>query len=259
MQRSRQSMSPVPPPNAAAPEGPDPYATRWSLILRARPGGPDWEEAIGQLLARYHPAIDGFFRESLKNLDYGDAAASFESLKLPPLVRDANQSKGRFRSLLWTALTRHRDDYLRKVYAGKRGGGVQNVQLDATVAESASVPDDAGGAIHEHFDLSFARATFQGAVDSLREDWIRKGKPENEFDLLVGVDADRPADEVAAKLGIKSGAARTQRSRLLDKLREAFFREVSDMVGSANAQEEATYLIKLLTRYGFRGSSGGEG
>jgi DNA-directed RNA polymerase specialized sigma24 family protein len=96
--------------------------THWSLVRRA--GTSDAaarQEALALLLARYQPALHSYLRvvRQMSDADADDLVQAFIADRMlgHELLRRADQSRGRFRTLLLTSLNNYAIDRLR---AGRR-------------------------------------------------------------------------------------------------------------------------------------------
>src|SRR5262249_35339963 len=107
--------------------------THWSVVVAA--GGsesPEGAEALQRLLQRYWPPIYTFIRrrghrpEEAQDLPQEFFARFLESGSL----KTADKAKGKFRTLLLTAVTRFLAKEWERARAQKRGGGVLPFSLE---------------------------------------------------------------------------------------------------------------------------------
>jgi hypothetical protein len=133
-------------------------STHWSMIGRACDGREATRrEALNQLLTRYWPALKAHLvvKKHIDSNEADDLVQGFIENKI--LERDlmavADATRGRFRSLLATALDNYVASQMRMRGAAKREAE-RAVSLDQEAYEQMAV---AAGPLHDVFDVAWAR------------------------------------------------------------------------------------------------------
>lgn len=159
--------------------------TIWSLVRRADDEqsvvrGP----ALDDLLRRYAPAMTAHLvrRKRVPPDRADDLVQGFIADKVleKRLVGTADPDRGRFRTLLLTALDRYAVSTYRAASAQKRGGG--NVASLEALGAPAAGPDGPADA----FDVDWARGVLDQALTRMRSHCTQSGR-----DDLWGVFCDR--------------------------------------------------------------------
>lgn len=191
--------------------GPERFpVTPWSAILRTtRQDAPVRREALQKLLAGYWRPIYAYVRRKWgkSNEDAKDLTQAFiANLLEKDLFGAADRDRGRFRSLLRTAL----ENFLRNQYAESqaraRGGGQKIVSLDLAMKEESEIQIPDGVAPEDLYRSEWVRTLFSHAVDSLRQQYAAEGKAAymKVFERYQLADADEVSYEsVAKELGLK--------------------------------------------------------
>ncbi len=162
----------------------------------------------------------------------------------------ADQTRGRFRSFLLAAFGNFLANEWDRQRARKRGGGRLIVPLDQAAGETllAHEPEDRETP-ERIFDRRWALDLIDRALDRLREEYLRAGKPEL-FDLLKpGLAGDRGTSyaEVARTLGMSEGAVKTAVHRLRARCADLIRAEVAETVsGPAEIDDELAHLFAAL-------------
>jgi RNA polymerase sigma-70 factor (ECF subfamily) len=149
--------------------------TLWTLVLEAGDGDDHVAHAaLGELLQRYMPAMRGYLmrRWRMREEDANDILQGFISDKVleKKLVSKADRARGKFRSLLLTALKRYVIEQRRKAKAAKRDGGPQ-LPLD----EAMDSPAERDGQ-DEAFDIEWAQALVRQAVARMEKECSASGR-----------------------------------------------------------------------------------
>jgi len=122
--------------------------TNWSLIYQAaQTGSPGSVEAWEQLARRYWPAIYAYIRKSGRGVDVAaDLTQGFvcEVMMGRHLLESADPERGRFRTLLLTALKNYLVEQHRRATRRKRAPyGKRVLELDGPDSVMVQVPTDA--------------------------------------------------------------------------------------------------------------------
>lgn len=215
--------------------------THWSVIAASRDhADPRWRERIEQLARLYWKPIYRHLRIrwGMSNEEAKDATQDFFGEMLEgKYLREAAESRGRFRSFVKVCL----DNAVRQMKrAGgrlKRGGGVAIVPLDAG-GEGAPEPAAPGEPPEASLDREWRRALVAEAVKRLQAEYEGEGRA-GWFEVFRRVDlaeAGRPTyRDVAAALGVRE----TDVDNRLSHARKRLFEFVRDIVAESVADEEA--------------------
>lgn len=88
--------------------------TSWTVIRNAHLTGPVGQEAMGQLIGRYHDAVERYLRLKLRDQNLADEVfQEFWTKLLTHKLAGADNTKGRFRDYLRTVLHRLIIDHFR--------------------------------------------------------------------------------------------------------------------------------------------------
>lgn len=171
------------------------------------------------------------------------------------LLKLADPSRGRFRSLLLKSLKNFLADASEKRHAQKRGGKLNFVSWDDWMAEAPSqlsipVQTLENLSPEKVFDLRWAATIVERALRRLREECESRGR-RRLFDLIsCYLTADR-AEISYASIAQKLGASEAEVKRLLHRMRQRYRdllrAEVTQTVGpSGDVDEEIRYLCLAL-------------
>ncbi len=231
-------------------------ATHWSVVLTAgRSDTQRGREALETLCRAYWQPLYAYVRRAGQSpADAEDLTQAFfvHLLEHKWLAR-ADQSKGRFRSFLLTALKRFLADEWDHRRARKRGGGIQFVSLDdhdTRERQIQAVLID-GGTPEQAFEQQWARTVLQTVLDSLGEEYRKAGKAELFAALKVALTQGRAAVDysgLAQRLQMSEGGLRVAVHRLRRRYREILRWEVARTVSKAeDIDAELRYLFQVLT------------
>lgn len=163
--------------------------------------------------------------------------------------------RGRFRSLLLTALKNFATDTYRATKASKRGGHIEQVPLDTTLAEEQwHMEAGAAASPDQTYDRAWAAATLAAAGSRLRAEYERASKLPL-FDALwpriSGTGGAAGNEEVGQALGLSPGAVATAATRLRERYAEAIRAEIAQCVETeAEIDEEIRHLLGLFSQAG---------
>ena len=234
--------------------------TRWSLILSSVDGeGEEGKacEALAQLCRIYWRPVFAFVRRRGSKLeDAQDLTQDFFLMILKgDLLRRANADRGRFRSLLLTALKNFLIDSHAKAHARKRGGDVQFVSWDEWTAEAPSrlaLPATAleNWPAERIFDVRWAATVAEQALRRLQEECESRGR-RRVFDVLSAALTAEREDICYEKLGRELAVGTAEIKRLLHQLRQRYRQllrvEVAETVEKpGEVDAELHYLVTAL-------------
>ena len=234
--------------------------TRWSLILSSLKGDSDKDkagEALAQLCRIYWRPIFAFVcRKGHSIPDAQDLTQDFFLMVLKgDLLRQADRSRGRFRSLLLTALQNFLIDAFAKQSAQKRGGEMQFVSWDDWMAEAPSRLSIPAAVIEKWpaemiFDVRWAATVAERALRRLGEECESHGR-RRVFDALSGsLAADREDisyEALAQGLGVETAAIKRLLHQMRLRYRQLLREEVAETIENpTDIDDELRYLCSAL-------------
>lgn len=204
--------------------------TRWSLIEEARTDAGAARPALEQLCRDYRPPVLAFVRRhGHQESDAEDLTQEFFTGFLERgWYAEARPERGRFRTLMLTALRNFMLDVGARQRALKRGGGAAHSDIDELTVASADSPERA-------FTQAWLGVVFGRARSRLKEECARSGKGEQFEQLWACIDgrADSgDADALARELGLRRNTLAVQLHRLRGRLRQFIRLELAATVGS---------------------------
>ena len=234
--------------------------THWSVVLHAHPAraGAKGGDALAELCRTYWRPIFAFIcRRGYPTNDAQDLTQDFFVVVLEGnLLKLADPSRGRFRSLLLKSLQNFLADAAEKRGAAKRGGKFDFISWDDWMAEAPSqlcVPRRTVENLppEKIFDMRWAATIVERALRRLREECEARGR-RRLFDLIsCYLTADR-ADISYADIAQKLNVPETQVKRLLYRLRQRYRDLLRDEVAQTvespeDVDEEIRYLCAALS------------
>lgn len=227
--------------------------TRWSLVVAAGNGAS--ADALEELCRIYWFPIYAVIRKSGKSTeDASDLAQGFFAKLLEKRWLDiADESQGRFRTFLLTALKRYLINEWRREHTVKRGGGREIVPLDADLAERLYAPEgEQSRTPDELFDRRWALAMLDAAMSRLEEEYQKADRMREYQHLVPSLTAGRGETDYAALAGAldtTEGAARVAIHRLRKRFRVMVREEVARTVTrDEDIDSEMAALMGALAR-----------
>ena len=171
-------------------------------------------------------------------------------------LQHADESRGRFRSLLLKSLQNFLSHAREKNRARKRGGDVQFVSWDDWMAEAPSELSISPQTLEtlppeRLFDLRWAATVVEHALRRLREECEAKGRRRLFDALRVYLTAERPDTsyaELATSLGVAETIIKKQLHNLRERYRWLLRDEVAHTVADpADVDAEIRYLCATLS------------
>lgn len=234
-------------------------STHWSLVQEAgHEIGDIQRRALGRVLSQYlHPMawhVRAKFGVDLHQSE--DLVQGFIVHKVleGELIQSASQAKGRFRTLLLTALDRYAIDQYRNAESREGSGERRPLGEAAEASSSASDPAD-------FFDILWARQVLVDAVAQMQDHCISNARPDL-WEVFQGRvlaatlegGAVVPYAELAARLGWATPA---QGSNVLVTANRMFARVLRATVGRyelapEDVEREIDSLHEILSRGGAR-------
>jgi RNA polymerase sigma-70 factor (ECF subfamily) len=235
--------------------------TRWSIVLSCADSETDEAKAhaaLAELCKIYWRPVFAFIcRQGHSIPDAQDLTQEFFGRVIKGrLIQSADRNRGRFRSLLLTALKRFLHDEGDKRHAHKRGGDLRFVSWDDWMTEAPShlsIPEQESNnwSPERIFDVRWAATVVERALRRLGDECEKHGR-RRVFDVLSScLTADR--EEVsyatfARILGLQETAVKNLVHRLRDRYRTLLREEVAETVGGVNEiDDELRYLCAVLS------------
>ena len=240
---------------SAAPNAGRFEPTRWSIVIAAGGGAADEPRAHRALehlcTAYWYPLYAFVRRQGHSPHDAQDLTQEFFARLLARnFLGDADPAKGRFRSFLLGALKHFLSDEWDRARAQKRGGGQQPLSLDATSAETRYKLEPADESSAEKiYERRWALALLHQVLKRLRDEFTRNDKEHVFEELKSALTGGKVAyAEIAARLDLKEGAARTAIHRLRTRYRDLLRAEIAETVASPeDVDAEMQHLFAALS------------
>ena len=234
--------------------------TRWSLVLAGANADGDAAksaEALAELCRTYwRPVFSYVYRQGYSPDDAQDITQDFFLMILKTnWLEQADQSRGRFRSLLLKSVQNFLHNVGDTKQTLKRGGGIEFVRWDAWMAEAPSQISISPGALdslppERLFDLRWAATVVDQALRRLREECEGKGRLrlfEGLRDYLAAEHADISYANLAVSLGIAETVVKKQLYNLRQRYRWLLRDEVAHTVANpADVDDEIRHLCAAL-------------
>jgi DNA-directed RNA polymerase specialized sigma24 family protein len=231
--------------------------TRWTVVQAAgRRSTPQSERAMEEICQTYWFPLYAYVRRRGHSKENAEDLTQefFRQLLEHRWIENADRTKGKLRAFLITALKRFMAKEWRKASAGKRGGGVPCLSMDADLAESryASSLNTPHLDAEVLFDRQWAMTVLEQTLQRLESEQIDAGKGESYAVLKNTLALNRAAidyAQIAKGLKVANGAARTATHRLRKRFRELYREEIaSTLPPDADLDEEARYLAESLAK-----------
>ena len=231
--------------------------TQWSLLAEAgRTGGAHAEAAMNELCRRYWLPVYRFLcQRGYPESEAEDLTQDFMFQMLESAVwRRVDPARGRFRSFLLGALIRFLHDERTRRGAGKRGGGVSAVSLDAPFEAGGEPPQLAGPHLTEdiirRFDRVWAVTLLAAAIERVRAQYSAAGRAHVFSRLkpfLPSAQSTPSYDEAAAALSLSLSGLKSEVFRLRQAVRIALRTEVAQTVSAPHEIDaELSWLRRIL-------------
>ena len=228
--------------------------THWSVVLKAgRADTTHAREALAKLCQTYwYPLYAYVRRRGNSPHDAQDLTQGFfERLLAGGWVNDADQTRGRFRTFLLTAMSRFLSGEWDKQRAQKRGGNVIHLplQLDTGETRYGHEPVD-NSTPEQYFERRWALTLLDAVLHRLQAEYEREGRGDLFAELrstLVGGREHQPYAALSAKLEMNEGAVKVAAHRLRKRYRHLLREEIAEtMAESEDVDEELRHLFAVL-------------
>lgn len=238
--RSDTSASPFPP-------------TRWTVILTAQGKGDEAHLALNALCGLYWQPVYAFVRRKGNSpADAEDLTQGFfTELLSRGSLENVAEEKGRLRTFLLKAVTRHMINEHEKASAAKRGGGQSLLSLDFESAESNYHLEPGHSVTPElEFERQWALQILDIALAEARADAETNGRSALFDDLkgIISLDATlTPYEEIAARHSLTEGAVKAAAHRLRQRFRAALRQAISQTVFTEEEiDDEIRHLFEVF-------------
>lgn len=227
--------------------------TRWTVIVAAQGRGAEAKLALNDLCGLYWQPVYVFLRRKGNSpADAEDLTQGFfaELLSRGSLDTVAEE-KGRLRTFLLKAVTRHMIHEHEKSSAAKRGGGQSLLSLDFESAEH-NYHLEPGHAITPEleFERQWALQMLDIALAEARGEAESNGRSALFEDLkgIISLDATlSPYDEIAVRHGLTEGAVKAAAHRLRQGFRMALRRAIAQTVSTEEEiDDEIRHLFEVF-------------
>ena len=227
--------------------------TRWTVIVAAQGRGAEARLALNDLCGLYWQPVYAFLRRKGNSpADSEDLTQGFfaELLSRGSLETVAEE-KGRLRTFLLKAVTRHMINEHEKSSAAKRGGGQALLSLDFESAENNYHIEPGHSITPElEFERQWALQMLEIALAEARSDAESNGRSALFEDLkgLISLDSTMAAyDEIAARHGLTEGAVKAAAHRLRQGFRASLRRAIAQTVSTEEEiEDEIRHLFEVF-------------
>lgn len=224
--------------------------THWSLIAAA---SADSRAAMEELCSAYwFPLHSHLVRLGFDNHETDDLIQAFFVRLLDKRLLDfADQSRGRFRTFLLTALRRFVVNEWKHEHRLKRGGTNRHVPLDPEFGDGMTASGIARDMTPDRvFEREWAMVVLQRAFRALEAEQQESDKKAMFESLAPWLSRDSTSlsyDELADRLDMKPAALRMRVSRMRQRLGELIREEIRKTVGcDGDVDDEIGKLFQAL-------------
>jgi len=217
-------------------------ATDWSLVGHAsRPDEQSWMASLNELLSRYRPALKAHLvlKKRFPPAEADDLVQGFLSAKvLDGFVSRADREKGKFRTILLTALDNYVISVIRRDGAKKRSPEQGFVTLDNSTKDCGAVqpPPDP-------FDLAWANQIISLALQRVKDECTASGRASywSVFEGRVVTPISEGTEPLSYEQIVKEFGFRspTEASNALVTAKRMFVRALRAVVAEYAGNEEA--------------------
>lgn len=230
--------------------------TRWSVFLAGQQDPLASRDALEHLCTVYRAPVLAYVRRRAgPRADAEDLTQSFFTALIERRIQDqADPQRGRFRSLLLTALDRYLQNASAFQLAERRGGGALHENL-----ESAGTDLPGEGDPEQAFLRQWALTVLSRAMSALQCEARAAGKAEL-FDALRDYLIESPDDDayarLAARFGMRANTLAVAVHRLRQRLRACVRMELQDTVSSDEELEVEMDTLRQVLGGARRGDAG---
>jgi RNA polymerase sigma factor (sigma-70 family) len=230
--------------------------TQWSIVFTAQGvKTPDAHDALERLFAIYWYPVYAFIRSRTgQPADAEDLTQGFFASLLNLHSLDAVRPEyGRFRAFLLASAKHYLSAERARDHTQRRGGNLTILPLDFGSADTRYRLESSGTDNPElTFERQWARATFDAALEKLRQEFAESGKavPFEAFrQYLTATAQPMSYADVAAALGMTEAAVKVAVHRARRRFGHFLREQISETVAADKraVHDEVRYLLGLLT------------
>ena len=228
--------------------------THWTVVYEAGDSqSPDSFRSMEKLCRDYWFPLYAYVRR--RGFDVHTAQDLTQGFIARLLARKdlkaADQSRGRFRTFLLTALQHYIADEWDKANRQKRGGGVRDLSLEELAAEERYAREPVDGTTPEAlYERRWAQDFVRMVLARLRSELQSAGK-EKVFEALkftLTSGEQRPYAELAQRLQMSEGALKVAVHRLRKRYSDIFREEIARIVQRPEDVEDELRHLLLAAR-----------
>ena len=227
--------------------------TRWTVILAAQGKGAEAQLALNDLCGLYWQPVYAFLRRKGNSPANAEDLTQgfFAELLSRGSLETVAEEKGRLRTFLLKAVTRHMIHEYEKTSAAKRGGGQALLSLDFERAEGNYHIEPGHSITPElEFERQWAHQLLGHAFAVVRSEAERNGRVAIFEDLkgLISLDTSMVAyDEIAARHGLTEGAVKAAAHRLRQSFRATLRCAIAQTVSTEDEiEDEIRHLFDVF-------------
>ncbi len=225
--------------------------THWSVVLAFQNNGSaNSARSLAALCEQYWPPLYAFVRhQGHSEHDAQDLTqAFFTALLEKNWLASADQTRGRFRTFLLTAIKRFMANEWDRSQTIKAGGRVTFVNLDALSGFSLSNRPSISA--ESLFDRQWALAILDAVLERLQAEFVEVGRAADYELLKPCLTASRNETDyhgLATALGVQPVSARSAVHRLRKRFKELFREQIMHTVDcEAEIDDELRWVIAAL-------------
>jgi len=227
--------------------------TRWTIVSAAQGTGASAERALNELCGLYWMPVYSFIRRKgnppadAEDLTQGFFAELLERGSLEKVDGD----KGRLRTFLLKAVTRHLSHVHERQTAAKRGGGQPVLSLDFKIAEGQFIAEPGHHITPDlEFERQWALGLLERALELVRAEAQAGGRSALFEDLKGAISLDATTesyDEIAARHGLSESAVKSAAHRIRLSFRNSLRGLIAETVGGeAEVDDEIRHLFTVF-------------
>jgi RNA polymerase sigma-70 factor (ECF subfamily) len=227
--------------------------TRWSVVVAAQGDDDSARRALNELCSQYWLPVYSFIRRKGHSpADAEDLTQGFFAEFLAHhSLNTVAEEKGRLRTFLLKAVTRHMSHEREKSTAAKRGGGVPVLSLDGQRAEGMYIAEPGHHLTPDlEFERQWALALLDRALDIVRAAAAESGRMAVFEELKGLLSLATPVasyDDIACRLGLSESTVKSTAHRFRQEFRVAVRALVAETVVSDDeVDDEIRHLFTLF-------------
>jgi RNA polymerase sigma-70 factor (ECF subfamily) len=222
--------------------------TSWSMVNRAATDSPDTQTALSVLCKSYWYPLYAFLRRKGHSRNDADdlTQAFFAELLEKRKLAAADESRGKFRTFLLTALDNFIKNRWRADQAAKRGGKENGLSIDFAGADQRYLNEPFHELTAEKiFERSWALTILNQTLTCVREQYEQTNKTHlfEALKIYLGEGAAVPYREVAESLGMKEGAVKVAVHRLRERYGEQLRLQIAHTIDDSRDVDQELHAL----------------